>query len=210
MVVRFKFLQGFSLKQKKVNKISLANEKGATLIEASVVLPLFIMFILGIVLICSQLFASYKTYYANFQTLKTISTGPIRNPSGKITKDVEVRFKEVLAANLRKYNTGVVLGTDIILIRIQIGDPALNPPVCYKVKTNTSTGVVIEAYQDNAYDCPRNNTPTIKILPRSWVTLETYIKPVGLKFKKIPIPTMKIISTVKMYDWELPAKVATP
>lgn len=190
------------MKQQKVNKISLANEKGATLIEASVVLPLFIMFILGIVLICSQLFASYKTYYANFQTLKTISTGPIRNQSGLITKEVEVRLKEVLAANLRKYNTGVVPGTDLILIRTDDG--------CYKISKNGNAPIIIETYRSGTYGCGLNTVSDIRILPRRWITLETYIKPAGLKFKKIPIPTMKIISTVKMYDWELPAEVATP
>lgn len=173
------------MNKQKTNKISLANEKGATLIEASVVLPLFIVFVLGIILVCTQLFASYKTYFANYQTLKTISTGPTRKVTGEVDTEVEDRLKVVLAANLKKYNTGVVLGTDQIYIKNSTG--------CFKVEKN-SLGIYFVR-------CGSTISVKLKIIPNSWLTLETHIKPVGLKFNRIPIPTMKIISTVRMYDW---------
>lgn len=187
---------GFCLNRDKSNKFRLKNQQGATIVEASIILPLFFTLVFGTIIICTQLFACYKTYYATYLTLRAISTGPTYKLDGSVDKSVITRFQEILPNNFTKYSAGVKLGTDRVIVRTAHG--------CYDFNSIKTSGdkaaAMIRGNPNMPLNCP-NGGPTFSIIPNSWLTIESYVKPSGLKFKKIPIPEMKIVSTARMYDW---------
>lgn len=169
-----------------VNRLEFKDnrEKGATLVEASIILPIFILFIFGIILVSAQLFSVYSTYYACIQSLKSVSTGPLRDDTGRVIASVEQRLYDTLNKKLSVSRTGTSVAN--VLFRNDSG--------CYIYQDQQST-----AYVNESLGCPQNSGQ-LKINPNSWLTVEIRVKPLGLK-SLVFLPDVKVRSTIKMYDW---------
>ena len=166
-----------------LKKFKVQNQKGATMVEASFILPVFFLFTFGIILVSVQLFSVYSTYYACFQSLKSSSTGPTKDAAGNVTKTVENKLKESLTEYLASLKTGVPI-TDVIV---------RNTQGCFKLSN-------FQAYTDSSVGCV-GITQTAQIYPNTWITLEVPVKVLKLNLTNVPIPSMRVKSTVRMYDW---------
>lgn len=175
-----------------VKKFKVRDQKGATVMEASIILPVFLLFTFGIILLTIQLFSVYSTYYACLQSLKSSSTGPSRKSNGDVKDPVEKRLSVVLKSKLEEFKTGVKLSD--VVVRNEQG--------CFKFITPTPLSEpFVLPLTDSNIGCTGVISPPAKISPNSWITLEVPVLAVKMKIKGVPIPVVRVKSTVKMYDW---------
>ncbi len=169
---------------KSSKRLRVDNQKGATLVEATFILPIFFMFSFAIMLICIQLFSVYSTYYACFQSLKITSTGPSRDAKGAIVSEVEPLLLEAVRNNFKAFRSSAKI--EEVIVRNNAG--------CFMLHDRSS-------YQNEKIGCGKATSNQLKINPNTWVTLEVPVRPIGIKIKEIPIPEMRVQTKIKMYDW---------
>lgn len=152
--------------------------------EASIVLPVFLLFTFAIILLSTQLFAVYSTYYVCFQSLKAASVGPTKDGNGNVTVYTQQKLRTNVTENLKKLKINAKIPVTSVLIKVGSW--------CYNLNTfnpdTTSPGCAAAA-------------PPLDIIKNSWVTLEVPVKIIDLNMPYVPIPTIRVRSTVKMYDW---------
>ena len=109
--------------KKRVGK----NEKGVTLVEAAIVLPVFLFTILCALLIFGQCFRIFSTYYAMFESMRLSSVQPVGT-------NATVVLNNTLTNRLVTYQTGI--SREKIIARVPDGTAngicmqlvASNPP----------------------------------------------------------------------------------
>lgn len=186
------------MKREREIKYRLNNEKGATLIEASIVLPVFLFFVFAIINSSLLLYKCYGAYYSTFQTLKSVSTGPrVDEDTGATIESEEKRLYTSIANNLTRFRTGINATNTTIIVR--------NSKGCFKLQKNGSTLIAKVINYDSTLKCTRPATTppnsVLDIKPNSWQTMEIYVVPLNFKFRGFSLPKVKVSSSVLMYDW---------
>jgi hypothetical protein len=90
--------------QIKFKKGKARKEKGVALVEAALILPIFLFFIFSTLIVCGQCFYMYTAYYQTFKSLRSISVGPV-SPGVSVISS----FRSDLEQRLNPYRIAINL-----------------------------------------------------------------------------------------------------
>ncbi len=90
--------------QARIRKSKERKEKGVALVEAALILPIFLFFIFSTLIVCGQCFYMYTAYYQTFKSLRSISVGPV-SPGVSVVSS----FRTDLEERLKPYKIAINL-----------------------------------------------------------------------------------------------------
>lgn len=153
-----------------------SDQKGATLVEAAIAMPLYMMCILFIPAVIPFMFNMIGAHYASVVSLREVASGP----SGNVNGTLEEHLFQILERNLQSFTTGI----DIDNVKIQT------------IRFNEGSRQVSES---NIH-CLRNASC---LIPRGgFVSISAQIRFIDMRFIGLPDFSSRTLAVMKMNNFE--------